>query len=37
VALGHTKIATTDIYLGERPEARGEALLAVQKALKGAA
>jgi integrase len=37
VALGHTKIATTDIYLGLREETRGEALQAVQKALKGAA
>jgi integrase len=37
VALGHTRISTTDQYLGERPETRGEALLAVQKALKGAA
>ena len=37
VALGHTRISTTDQYLGERPETRGEALLAVQKALQGAA
>ena len=37
VALGHTRISTTDQYLGERPETRGEALLAVQKALRGAA
>ena len=37
VALGHTRIATTDAYLAERAETRGEALLAVQKALKGAA
>jgi integrase len=37
VALGHTRIATTDLYLGERPEARDEALLAVQKALRGVA
>jgi len=36
-ALGHSKISTTSIYLDERPEARGEALLAVQKALRGAA
>jgi len=37
VALGHTKIATTDIYLGERPEVRGGALQAVQKVMKDAA
>jgi integrase len=37
VALGHTRISTTDQYLGERPETRGEALQAVQKALRGAA
>ena len=37
VALGHTRISTTDQYLGERPESRGEALQAVQKALRGVA
>lgn len=37
VALGHTRIATTDVYLGERPEARDAALKAVQRALRGAA
>ena len=37
VQLGHRRIATTDLYLGERPEARGEALQAVRKALQGAA
>jgi integrase len=36
-ALGHSKLSTTSIYLDERPEARGEAFLAVQKAMKGAA
>ena len=37
VALGHTRLATTDVYLGERPEARDDALEAVQRALRGAA
>ena len=37
VALGHTRLATTDVYLGERPEARDDAFLAVQRALRGAA
>ena len=37
VALGHTRLATTDIYLDERPEARDDAFLAVQRALRGAA
>lgn len=33
VALGHTRIATTDVYLDERPEARTEAMEAVRRAL----
>jgi integrase len=33
VALGHAHLSTTDIYLGERPEARDDALLAVQPVL----
>jgi integrase len=33
IALGHTRLMTTDLYLGERPEARDDALLAVQRAL----
>ena len=37
VALGHTRLATTDIYLGERPGVGTEALEAVQRALRGAA
>jgi integrase len=36
VALGHARLATTDIYLDERPDTRTDALLAVQKALRGA-
>lgn len=31
IALGHTRIATTDIYLGERAESRDDAFLAVQR------
>lgn len=37
VALGHAHLATTDIYLAERPGVGTEALEAVRKALKGAA
>ena len=37
VALGHTRLATTDIYLAERPEVQGEALRALQRAMRGAA
>lgn len=33
IALGHTRLATTDIYLSERPEAATEAHRAVQRAL----
>ena len=37
VALGHARLATTDVYLDERPGTRTDALLAVKKALRGAA
>ena len=37
MALGHARLATTDMYLAERPEARHEALEAIQRALRGAA
>ena len=33
VALGNAHLSTTDIYLGERPEARDDALQAVQRVL----
>lgn len=37
VALGHARISTTDLYLGERPETTTHAQEAVRKALKDAA